>query len=99
METTPITSGSLPLTLAKTNGAEVSQAASSFSDFLQNTIDQVGRAQNEGDKAILDLQGGQARNLHEVMIATEEADIAIRMLVQMRNKAMEAYNEVMRIQI
>jgi len=99
METTPIIGGGPPLTLAKTNGTEVSQAASSFSDYLQNTIDQVSRAQNEGDKAIVELHGGQARNLHEVMIATEEADIAIRMLVQMRNKAMEAYNEVMRIQI
>ncbi len=99
METTPITGGSLPLPLAKTNGTEVSQASSTFSDLLQNTIDQVGRAQNEGDTAIQKLQGGQAGNLHEVMIATEEADIAIRMLVQMRNKALEAYNEIMRIQI
>jgi len=99
METTPIAGGSMPLTLAKTNGAEVSEATSTFSDLLQNTLDQVGRAQHEGDKAIQKLQSGQAGNLHEVMIATEEADIAIRMLVQMRNKALEAYNEIMRIQI
>lgn len=97
--TTPIASGSMPLALAKTDGKEVSEATSSFGDLLKNTVDEVSRAQHAGDKAIREVQSGSARNLHEVMIATEEADIAIRMLVQMRNKALEAYNEIMRLQI
>jgi flagellar hook-basal body complex protein FliE len=37
--------------------------------------------------------------MHEVMIAVEEADISMRMLVQLRNKALQAYDDIMRMQI
>ncbi len=50
-------------------------------------------------QATKNLQSGDAKHLHEVMIAVEEADISLRMLVQMRNKALTAYEEIMRMQI
>jgi flagellar hook-basal body complex protein FliE len=99
METTPIIIGNLPLVLPKTDAAEISQAGESFSELLGKTIDQVNQADLKGDMAIQKLHTGQAKNLHEVMLATEEAGIAIHMLVQMRNKALEAYNEIMRLQV
>jgi len=66
---------------------------------MQATIDQVNQAQNKGNLAIEQLNTGKAESLHEVMIAVEEADISLKMLVQMRNKALQAYEEVMRMQI
>ncbi len=99
MATLPITGSSLPLELPKTSGAEVAEASKGFGDLLNSTISKVNATDLKGDEAIQKLHTGQAKNLHEVMIAAEEADIAIRMLVQMRNKALEAYNEIMRLQV
>lgn len=90
-------SSSLPLRQADTSA--VSTAKSGFGDIMQSTIAQVNQAQNKGDMAIEQLNTGSAESLHEVMIAVEEADISLKMLVQMRNKALQAYEEVMRMQI
>lgn len=99
METPPIIVGKLPMQLPKTSGTEVSKAGEAFGKMLSSTINQVNQAELSGNKAIENLHTGKAKNLHEVMIAVEEADLSIRMLVQMRNKALEAYNEIMRLQI
>lgn len=99
METTPIIAGELPLALPKTNGTEVSKATRGFEEILSSTIEKVSEAENQGNLAIEKLHTGEAENLHEVMISVEEADVAIRMLVQMRNKALDAYHEIMRLQI
>lgn len=99
METPPIIVGKLPMQLPKTNGTEVSKAGQAFGKMLSSTIAQVNQAEINGNTAIENLHTGKAQNLHEVMIAVEEADLSIRMLVQMRNKALEAYNEIMRMQI
>jgi flagellar hook-basal body complex protein FliE len=89
--------GSLPL--RQTDTSAVSTAKSGFGDIMRSTIAQVNQAQNKGDMAIEQLNTGSAESLHEVMIAVEEADISLKMLVQMRNKALQAYEEIMRMQI
>ncbi|MBW6521344.1 MAG: flagellar hook-basal body complex protein FliE [Desulfoarculaceae bacterium] len=89
--------GSLPL--RPTDTSAVSTAKNGFGDIMKSTIDQVNQAQNRGDLAIEQLSTGKAESLHEVMIAVEEADISLKMLVQMRNKALQAYEEIMRMQI
>ncbi|MBM9602968.1 flagellar hook-basal body complex protein FliE [Desulfopila inferna] len=99
MESSIIVGGKLPLALPKTDGIEITQARENFGELLSKTIEQVNQTSLKGDIAIQKLHTGEAENLHEVMIATAEADISIRMLVQMRNKALEAYNEIMRLQI
>lgn len=99
MKTLPIISTPPALHLSKTSAEEISKAGSSFGNILANTIDKVNQTDLQGDLAIENLNTGKAESLHEVMIAVEEADMAIRMLVQMRNKALEAYNEIMRLQI
>lgn len=88
----------LPQTV-KPDVSEVGQASSGFGDILKNIVDKVNETQAAGDQATRSLQGGDAKHLHEVMIAVEEADISLRMLVQMRNKALTAYEEIMRMQI
>lgn len=77
----------------------VSTARSGFADIIKETIEQVNRAQNSGETAIQQMNTGRAESLHAVMIAVEEADISLKMLVQMRNKALGAYEEIMRMQI
>jgi flagellar hook-basal body complex protein FliE len=77
----------------------VSKSAAGFGDMLSSMMGKVNETQINGDQAIEKLQSGDAKHLHEVMIAVEEADISLRMLVQMRNKALTAYEEIMRMQI
>ncbi len=77
----------------------ISKTTAGFGDILSSTISKVNQSQIVGDEAIVKLESGKAEHLHEVMIAVEEADISLRMLVQMRNKALSAYEEIMRMQI
>jgi flagellar hook-basal body complex protein FliE len=51
------------------------------------------------DQAVLQANTGENVNLHELMISMEKADISLRMMVQVRNKAIDAYQEIMRMQI
>ena len=85
--------------IRQTDTSDVSQAKEGFGDILSSTLKSVNNSQISGDAAIEKLQTGEAKHLHEVMIAVEEADISLRMLVQMRNKALTAYEEIMRMQI
>jgi flagellar hook-basal body complex protein FliE len=77
----------------------VSKSTTGFGDMLTSMMSKVNDTQIAGDQAIVKLESGEAKHLHEVMIAVEEADISLRMLVQMRNKALSAYEEIMRMQI
>lgn len=99
MNITPISPLSLTPSTPAADTSEISKASRSFSSLLTSTIKEVEKQQSEGEMAINKLNSGQAKNLHEVMIAVEEADISMRMLVQMRNKAIQAYEEIMRMQI
>lgn len=85
-----------PLAPAKTPELEEGK---NFMDFLVQAGREVNRKQMESDRAVEQLQSGQAKNLHEVMIAMEEADISMRLMVQMRNKMVESYQEIMRMQV
>lgn len=70
-----------------------------FADMLVEAVAQTNKIQLDADKAAIALQTGKAENLHEVMFSMEEADISMRLLVQMRNKALDAYQEIMRMQV
>jgi flagellar hook-basal body complex protein FliE len=81
------------------SGAGKSTDATGFADMLTDAVNQTNEAQLAADKAAVALQTGKAENLHEVMLSMEEADISMRLLVQMRNKALDAYQEIMRMQV
>ncbi|MBI5426919.1 MAG: flagellar hook-basal body complex protein FliE [Nitrospinae bacterium] len=70
-----------------------------FADTLSESLAKVNSLQKEADKAIEDLVSGNSQNIHETMIAVNKADLAFRMTMQVRNKIVEAYQEVMRLQI
>ncbi len=70
-----------------------------FSDALRNAVDDVNKLQHAANKAVQNVQTDNAGSLHEAMIALEKADISFRTLLQVRNKAIEAYQEIMRLQV
>lgn len=71
----------------------------SFSDTLKNSINEVDRLQKDADIKTQKLATGESKNIADVMIATEKADIALRLMVQVRNKVINAYNEIMKMQV
>ncbi|MFT5726639.1 MAG: flagellar hook-basal body complex protein FliE [Desulforhopalus sp.] len=77
----------------------VTKSSNAFGDILKDMVNNTNQAQINGDKAVESLQAGNAQHLHDVMISAEEAEISLKMLVQMRNKALTAYEEIMRLQI
>ena len=91
--------GILPQTTNPAGNGAVGQATAGFGEVLKTMLDKVNQTQEAGEQATKTLQSGDAKHLHEVMIAVEEADVSLRMLVQMRNKALTAYEEIMRMQI
>jgi len=70
-----------------------------FSDALRNAVQDVSRLQSSADKAITAVQTGETGQVHEAMIALEKADVAFRTMLQVRNRLIEAYQEVMRMQV
>jgi flagellar hook-basal body complex protein FliE len=71
----------------------------SFEDILTESIGEVSRLQKEADKAANDLVTGGETDIHSAMIALEKADISFRLMMQVRNKIVAAYEEIKRMQV
>jgi flagellar hook-basal body complex protein FliE len=74
-------------------------SASGFSDILFNAVKEVNNLHQTADKAIQNVQAGNTGGLHETMIALEKADVSFRTMLTVRNKLIEAYQEIMRMQV
>lgn len=66
---------------------------------LKDAIAKVGEAQAQADGSVQALMSGQTTNLHETMIALEKADVSFQLMLQVRNKIVGAYEEIMRMQL
>ncbi|MFZ2448588.1 MAG: flagellar hook-basal body complex protein FliE [Syntrophobacteraceae bacterium] len=69
-----------------------------FADQLKAKISEVNQLQNQADAAMAEGAVNGASNVHETMIRLEEADMSLRLLGKIRNKALDAYHEMMRMQ-
>ncbi|MBL7665764.1 MAG: flagellar hook-basal body complex protein FliE [Bacteriovoracaceae bacterium] len=86
---------SLPTSLDGVGEAE----NKSFGDFLTQSLGKVNDLQKDAEVAMQKLASGQSTNLHETMIAVEKADIAFKAMNQIRMKVIDAYREIMRMQV
>lgn len=75
------------------------KAEQGFTAYLKNSFDEVNRSIASADKSATDLAVGKNENLHEAMIGMEKAEASFKLLVQVRNRALEAYHEIMRMQV
>jgi flagellar hook-basal body complex protein FliE len=80
-------------------GVTDTQGSKSFSDMLSDSIKNVEEVQRTADKMVIDLATGKSKNISETMIAVSKAEIAFQLMTQVRNKAINAYNEIMKMQI
>ncbi len=85
-----------PLQPAEAPGA-AEGAGKSFSEFLSQKIGEVNQLQQESHEAIEGLASGKVQDLGKVVSAVEKANLAFQMMVQIRNKLIDAYDEMQRI--
>jgi|SRR6185312_5752095 len=71
----------------------------SFADTLNDAIGSVNELQKSSDTATQNLATGRTDNIAEVMVAADKADIALRLMVQVRNKIIDAYQDIMKMQV
>lgn len=71
----------------------------SFSDMLKNSIEKVNQLQLESQNLNNQLVTGNIDNVHQVVIASQKAELALQFTIQIRNKILDAYNEIMRMSI
>lgn len=69
-----------------------------FSNVLNQAIENVKESQQAADQSAQSLLMGQSDDLHNVMIQAEQAALALELTVQVTSKAINAYNEIMRMQ-
>jgi|ADKJ01.1.fsa_nt_gi flagellar hook-basal body complex protein FliE len=75
------------------------ESKTSFSDLLQNFIKDVNNDLINAKNIEQDLSLGKIQNIQDAMYQIEKADISFRLLTEIRNKALESYQEIMRMQV
>ncbi|MGE5614475.1 MAG: flagellar hook-basal body complex protein FliE [Bacillota bacterium] len=70
-----------------------------FADYFRQALDNANSLLLEADKIADDFAAGRTDNIHQVMLAAEKANIALQFTMQIRNKILDAYSEIMRMQI
>jgi flagellar hook-basal body complex protein FliE len=88
--------------LSSTESAEIRPtqgSGESFSNILGRMVQEVNAKQGVASDAVAALQSGQNVSLHQAVIAMEEANVSFQLMVEVRNKLLDSYQELMRMQI
>jgi flagellar hook-basal body complex protein FliE len=70
-----------------------------FGAVLNQSLGEVNKLQAQADEAVEALANGKGASLHETMIALEKADLSFRLMMQVRNKIVDAYREIVNMQV
>jgi len=74
-------------------------SSSNFADSLKSALNEVNDMQQESEKAIADLATGQVKDLHQAALAIGKAETSMKLMLEIRNKALNAYKEIGRTQL
>ena len=88
----------------RANGMQAPEAAGGakpveFLNVLSDSLEKVNQNQVQADTAMKELVAGRSKNIHETMLTIERADASLKMMMQVRNKILDAYKEIMRMQV
>ncbi len=79
------------------NGHVKQKGSAEFAEVMKGAINNVDKMEREANRSIVGLLQGKA-DIHETMVAIQKADISMRLLLTIRNKVIDAYREIMRMQ-
>ena len=74
-----------------------SDGGSSFKNILNNAIGEVEGARSDAAKSVQNFLSGSGQDLHSTILATQRADLEFQMFMQVRNKVVSAYQEIMKM--
>jgi flagellar hook-basal body complex protein FliE len=97
----PISPISLPVApaIAAMPSAAAAGSGTSFQSLLQNAVNNVENANTQADAAVSNYLSGGNQEIHSMVLATQNADLNFEMFMQVRNKVVSAYEEIMRMQV
>jgi len=75
------------------------KSSGDFSSILNETLGEVNSLQKDGDKAMSDIATGSVKDLHQAAIAIDKAEMSMKLTLEVRNKALNAYKELARTQM
>jgi len=70
-----------------------------FAEQLKSAIGDVNAMQQDGEKAMSDIATGQVKDLHQAALSIDKAEISMKLMLEVRNKALNAYKEITRTQL
>lgn len=85
--------------LAVENNTSATQLSKQFGSYLNEAINNIGEQQQQVSELRNKFMSGEMTDPHQLMIAAEQVSLSLELVVQVRNKAIEAYQEIMRTQI
>ena len=87
----------LPQVAAGVNGKVQQKDTAGFGEVIKGAIEKVDRLEKDADQSVVDLLQGKA-SIHETMIALQKADMSMQLLLNIRNKVIESYQNIMHMQ-
>lgn len=85
--------------LKSKNGDNSVSSSTDFAQELKNALGEVNAMQVESEKAMSDIATGSVKDLHQAAIAIDKAEISMKLMLEVRNKALNAYKEITRTQM
>ncbi|NPA66424.1 MAG: flagellar hook-basal body complex protein FliE [Epsilonproteobacteria bacterium] len=85
--------------LQQKNNLNTQENSGGFADKLKEALEDVNELQEKGDEAMADMATGQVKDLHQAAIAIGKAEMSMKMMLEIRNKALNAYKELSRTQL
>lgn len=89
----------LPAAMLGATNATASPGTAGFSQAVQRFIDETNKQQVLADQSVEMLATGQTDSIHETVLALTKADLSLRVFMEVRNKVIDAYQEIMRMQL
>lgn len=83
----------------ETNNAQKTSDKGGFGEVLNNAIAKLNQTESKADEVMQQFMVGEVQDIHQVSIAMQEAKLTMQLAVEVRNKIVEAYQEVSRIQL
>lgn len=96
----PISSVGSVASIGSTNPVEkAGPAGTGFADKIGSALESASAAEQQADSMAQDIARGGSTPIHELMVATTKATMTVELLAQVRNRAIQAYQEVMQMQV
>lgn len=96
---TPLQSAGLSNVSLKDSGSEAKGGQGDFSSMLKKSLDELNASQEQSDRALADMASGQVKDLHQAAITIGKAEVSMKLMLEVRNKAISAYKEILRTQV